>query len=148
MDSQALADELNNDPAGLNYAPLIAASNVAGLAKRINDTTRATVARRSISRDDFLRAIVPGMINLLSADSAVQAKYQTFLGLVTAANSITVSDPNIQALVAGMVTDNIMSQAQVDVILQRPGSRAEALWGNDAYVSERQIAVALWGDDR
>lgn len=141
----ALSDELNNDPTSIGYAPLIADSNVAGLMTRINAPDTATITRTVISRDEFLMAIIPGMDNLLGADSAVQGKYGAMLDLVKAADAVRLT-PVVTAMINGLVTDGVMTD--VSAILTRPGSRAEAVLGEGTYVSAVEIGTALWGDQR
>lgn len=140
-----LADELNNDPETIGYGPFITSKNVPALASLINNPEKATINRQSISRDEFLMAIVPGIGNLLTTTQENQAKYNSVLGLVKAANSIALT-PTVKALVNGLVTDGILTD--VSGILTKSGSRAEAILGEGTYVSETEIGDALWGEDR
>lgn len=143
MDYAALKSELTTDPTALGYAPLIAIGSDQGLVELLNQISSVNVTMPSLTRDQFLIAILPAGLVLPTLDAAIQAKWDRLIGLACAAQSILLA--TISALVSLGVSDGLLTTDQAAAIGQRPGSRAEVLFGAETTVSLADIGIALRG---
>ena len=82
MDPNALQSELSTDPAKLGYAALVNAGSDQGVADLGNSLTgpgAALCTMASMSRDDFLTAILPAGLVLAAKDALTQAKWDRLI---------------------------------------------------------------------
>lgn len=143
-----LRDEILSGPLAAPLALLVDAGNDAGIAMALNDPrgpAAGTVLISPMPVGDFLLGIIPAVAALPGKTADLQAKWDRFLGVVRSVPSVRVADPAVQALLAQLVADGLMSQAQVDAFTRRPGSRAEILWASGALVTGADVAAALRG---
>ena len=148
MDYTALKNEITNDPLNLGYAVFVTAGNDQAIADLLNMATgpgAGTVAMSSMSRDDFMMAIVPALVTLPNLSATIQSKWDRILAVVRAADTIFVSDSSIQALLGAAVADGVLTSDQVSVIGQRTGARAEVLFGAGTVITNTDISFALRG---
>lgn len=148
-----LKAEIQNDPAALGYAPFVAANDFLGAANLIN----AVNAAISIKRPDVMAAEVLQAVDVRDVAfpnvSAVPAASQPLatawftavlalsrIQLVNNDGTDTTALKNIKLL---LVSGGQGSQARLNALAVRPGSRAESLWGAGVVVSGADIANAL-----
>lgn len=149
----ALKTELTTDPAALGYAPSVTAGNHNALAGLINAMSAAVITLTSQSKGAVLLGIIPALDQLalgtdlsnVAIPAAVSAKWQSrFQALSAGDNSIQLSAA-FMGMLGQLVTDKLMTQAQVDAFTRRAGSRAEVLWGSGTAVSSDDVRIALGG---
>jgi hypothetical protein len=148
IDLAALRAEIQGDPRGLDYGPHAVAQDDGAVADLINSTTgpgAATIALSFVSRDDFLKAILPAFLVIPTLPADVQAKWDRILNMINAGAGVTINAP-VQALLAQAVTDGVLTQEQADAVWHRTGSRAEVLGGPGTVVTPDQVSVALRGN--
>jgi hypothetical protein len=144
IDTAQLTAELTTDPAAVGYAAMVASGNDAAIVAALNATSAAVVSSASMTRDDFLTAILPAGLSLATKDAATQAKWDRLIGLACAANTIVVA--NIAGLLQLAVGDGLLTADQAGAVGKRSGSRAEVLFGADTIVSLGDVSFALRGD--
>jgi hypothetical protein len=153
IDLAALKAEIQADPEGIGYAPHAAAQDDAAVAGLLNAPTgpgAAPIALSYVSRDDFLKAILPAFLVLptlatpAGSPETIQAKWDRILNMVSSGAGVTIN-AQVQALLAQAVADGVLTQAESDAVWHRTGSRAEVLWGPGAVVTPAQVSVALRG---
>jgi hypothetical protein len=118
------------------------------VADLLNSTTgpgAATIALSFVSRDDFLKAILPAFLVLPTLPADVQSKWDRILNMINAGAGVTINAP-VQALLAQAVTDGVLTQEEADAVWHRTGSRAEVLGGPGTVVTPDQVSVALRGN--
>jgi hypothetical protein len=148
IDLAALKAEIQGDPKGLDYGPHAVAQDDGAVADLINSTTgpgAATIALSFVSRDDFLKAILPAFLVLPTLPADVQSKWDRILNMINAGAGVTINAP-VQALLAQAVTDGVLTQEEADAVWHRTGSRAEVLGGPGTVVTPDQVSVALRGN--
>jgi hypothetical protein len=148
MDYTVLKKELEADPLGLGYAPLLASGNDTGLCALLNSRIgpgTGVVSLSSVSRTDFLLACAPAYLVLPTLNAAVQAKWDRILAVIGAADRIDCTDPRVQALLSAAVIDGVLTSDQATAINQRTGSRAEVLLGAGVALTESDVVQALRG---
>jgi hypothetical protein len=146
MDYTVLKKELEADPLGLGYAPLLDSGDDTGLCALLNSHSgfgAATVSVPSVSRTDFLLAIAPAYLVLPTLNAFVQAKWDRILAVIGAADRIDCTDPRVQALLSAAVVDGVLTSDQATAINTRTGSRAEVLLGPGTELSTGDISFAL-----
>jgi hypothetical protein len=146
MDYTVLKKELEADPLGLGYEPLLASGNDTGLCALLNSHSglgTGTVNLSSVSRTDFLLAIAPAYLVLPTLNASVQAKWDRILAVIGAADRIDCTDPRVQALLSAAVIDGVLTSDQAIAINQCIGSRAEVLLGPGTELSIGDISFAL-----
>lgn len=146
MDLAALRAELENDPTGMGYAPLVNSADDIAVANLLNSLTSpgaGTVTIPVLTRGQFLLNVVaPVGANLLGATDQLKAKWTFYLDLAKASEEIHVTSPVIQGLLASLVADGIATQAEIDAVTKRVGSRAEVLFGADIKVTPEHVGAA------
>jgi hypothetical protein len=148
IDLAALRAEIQGDPRGLDYGPHAVAQDDGAVADLLNSTTgpgAATIALSFVSRDDFLKAILPAFLVIPNLPANIQAKWDRILNMINAGAGVTINAP-VQALLAQAVTDGVLTQEQADAVWHRTGSRAEVLGGPGTVVTPDQVSVALRGN--
>lgn len=147
IDPAALRAEITTDPAGLGYAPLVAAGADAGIAALLGATTgpgAAPIALPSVSRDAFLLGLRPAYMSLPTLPAAVQQKWDRILAAINSGAAVAI-DAGTQGLLASAVADGVLTQAQADAVWHRTGSRAEVLFGPDTVMTQADVSFALRG---
>lgn len=141
-----LKTEINTDPLNVGYAAYVTMGSDYNIAMLLNagaGSGASTLTLQTMPKDAFQLAVVPAVIALASASSALQAKWDRILGMVEASTVIDFTNSTVQALLAELVTDNLMTQNQVTAINQRTGSRAEVLFGATTIIDHLDVAKAL-----
>ena len=143
--SAQLKTGLQTDPAGLGYAPLVAAHDAIGLAGLLNDTTKGgTIIRATVTAADLQGCVVPAEYAALSA---VQQNAWSAILVAAAGNGVPVSNANIRAQVTAIWGAATTTRANCAALQSRPGSRAEALWGDGTVVTDLDVRQVLWNAD-
>jgi hypothetical protein len=137
MDYTALKNEIQQGP---QYASK-GDADIAGLLNTIG-TTNVTLA--SIDKDTFLLAIAPAYLSLPTLSDALQKKWDRILGVIGSAERITFTS-TVSYLLSQAVTDGVLTQDQVSAVNQRPGTRAEVLFGAGTVVTQSDVSFALRG---
>jgi hypothetical protein len=156
----ALRSELLSDPTSLGYAPLVAARDDQGLADLLNlprDGTNGgpaiTVRRADIASRDIWEAIEVTDFPALSGNpSATQLsrerQYLAWLSGLAAIPRVRLlnddgSNTPVIANLQAMFPGGSGTRARLTALAQRPGSRAEQLFGRDTFVTIADVAEAL-----
>ena len=154
----ALASELAADPATLGYAAQIALGSDSGLLALVNSMTSTAITLTSQPKNIFLTAAAPAAVRLalglgtdgnpisatlvtawkaaLTHSYAADPGSSIDLGVIAALNAVAGTDP---------VTAKIMTQGEYLAMTQRPGTRAEVLFGAGVAVQLSDISMALRG---
>lgn len=143
MDYAALSNEIKSDPEKLGYAKYITSGYDQALADLLN-APNLSVNIEVMSKGEFLLNIMPGLMTLLTASSELQAKWGFFLDIVKSVESVHLTHPSVQMLLAGLISDGLMTEEQM-AFTTRAGSRAEVLFGNGVIINNRDISLALRG---
>ena len=139
IDYAALKTEIQNDPAGLGYAPFVAegADNaIAGLLNAI--ITGNKVNTGSLTSDKLKQCIT-------QADYAgLTTAQRSWLDFISQAPNI---DLNNTTVAGGLNTlfPSGTSRNNVIAAQQRDGSRAEKLFGAGTFITDLDVAKALRG---
>ncbi len=91
--------------------------------------------------DQFVTGILPALLALPAALPAVQAKYNALIPVMLSRQNI--STPAVDPLLAGVVADGLLTQAQVDTFTKRQGTYAEVRFGFGTSISNADVARAL-----
>jgi len=149
MTDQQLAAELQADPLGLGYGPLVTSGHDAGLAALLNARSgpgAGVVVEPVLAKGDFVLAILPGVMRIDGlADAATKSKWQRLWEAIQASESFRVADPRIAFLLDTAVADGVLTAPERAAVGRRAGSRAEALWGAGASVKTSDISRSLRG---
>lgn len=146
-----LAAEIAADPLALGYAPHVASGNDQAIADLLN-ARRATISvkRPNCTPADLLEAI--DIRDFAASPQGVTSVplAQSYLESVTQFASIRLLNDNgqkslIRKNIDRLVGDTQGSQARLDAVAVRPGSRAEQLFGFDVPVTGSNVAQALRG---
>jgi hypothetical protein len=140
LTTAALATELNTDPTGQVYAPLIASGNDAGLVAKLNALTAINVFRNDIASTEIVGAIAAADWTALTTVQCLKLSL-----LINPATRLDATNANTRAqflaIFAGMTT----TIANLTTLAQRPGSRAEVLFGTGVTVGISDVSFALRG---
>lgn len=148
IDYSALRTELLTDPKSLGYQVYIDTGNDVGLAQLLDEVRADILIRRAnISPVELLEAIhpndltVPVTVNATLAGSWLESvlQAQDTVRLLRDDGSNTTIFQGIKRL----LINNSQSEARLNAISNRTGSRAEELFGADAWVTHQDIAYAL-----
>jgi len=145
MNYSALKAEIQTDPTNLGYSEYTAVGSDAGVAYLLNQPTETLISIPSLSKGEFLLGIAPAGQSLLSASDAIQKKWNWYLGLAQASETINLSHPTIQALLSEIVSDGLLTQEQVDAFTKRQATRAEVLFGYATVITASDVSVAVRG---
>lgn len=140
MTTAALRAEIDNDPKSLGYATLRAQSNAPeALAAKLNEAgaSAETLFRSYLPLEDALAGIVASEFNALSA--AAKTACDQFLR----GTRIKTGDANMRATLGALFAAGTTSRTNLLALASRDASRAEALWGEGAYVRAADVAAAL-----
>lgn len=151
IDLTALRAELTTDPQAVGYAAHYAAGDDYTLAQMLNATTgagAASVPLIAISRGAFLRSVIPGTDRLaagLDSDgaaltSATITKWTYRFNAARGGDETIALDAAMLGMLGQMVTDKIMTQAEIDAFTTRTGSRAEVLFGAGTVIAVDDVS--------
>ena len=84
-----------------------------------------------------------GIAALNGASPALQGKWDRFIRVLAAVDAVRTGMPAVQSLLGQLVTDGLMTQAQVDAFSKRPATRAENLLGTDTVIFINDVAQAM-----
>lgn len=145
MDLALLKQEIEKDPLGLGYGPLMDRGSDADVAVILNDKSGpggGVIQLPSIPLSDFLGATLPAIVALQGKTSDVQAKWDRLINIVTSLPTVTLT-PTVRIILQGLVVDGLMGSDDVNAIGTRQGSRAEVLFGPGTVIHHLQIAAAF-----
>ena len=137
MDLAILKAELLADPAGLGYAPLLAAGadgTVADLLNAVRDTI--SIDRGVIPSYEIVNATAPAEWTALSASE--KQRYQTLTG----AGQVDSGNINVRAAFQAMFAAGTATRTALVALVTRKGSRAEQVFGPGVVVDFMSIAEA------
>jgi hypothetical protein len=155
----ALTSELVNDPVGMGYAPLITAKIPDPIVALLNSLTSPgaggvsalgaiaggfTLTNQQFFQNTIIATALFQTLPTLSA--ALQAGWANVFNWCMKGSDIPLSaadNPNFQSLLQGMVSTGLLTQAQMNSINGRTGSRAEVLWGAGTIITISQVNNAL-----
>jgi hypothetical protein len=135
-----LQSEINTDPSGQGYAPLVSAGNFAGVAAKLNTVGATNIFRNDVGVREVINAIVAADFAALTALQVAKLQMM-FTGTVT----LDATSANTRSILAGIFSGMTNTVNALTALAQRPGSRAEVLWGAGTVVSWQDVAHALTG---
>ena len=147
MDKLALKNEITKDPNVLGYGSLLEKGNDVGIAALLNAPDPATlVSVEALRRDVKMLLISLGKLPaILAATDAVSLTAKYLLSDPDFATFDT-TDARTQALMAGLKAEGLLTDADIKALTslsQRPGSRAEVLWGVGSRIPHQVVAAAF-----
>lgn len=142
----ALKTELQADPATIGYAALVASGNDVGLAALLNEVRAGISIRRpDIAPAEILEAIdardFEPTPNVLAVAWFGSLTRQERVRLLNDDGSQTRVLANLRRLLLALDTNG--SRARLQDMANRPGSRAEQLFGAGVVVTHQDVAIAL-----
>jgi len=136
-----LLNEVQTDPQGLNYAPFIPTGSDQSIADILNLRNRAAIYRSNITPKEILGCII------WSEYIALTQAQRDLLALMFATN--TIIDASLssvrEAFSEVFSAPGSVSLTNLATMAQRPGSRAEELFGVGTTISPTDVAIALRG---
>lgn len=146
MDYTALHTELTTDPLAMGYAahltlPVTDDAIVANMLNALTGVGAGMVIIPTYTKESFATGILPAVQALPTATTALQAKWNPMLNVALAMGTVLYSAAS--PLLAGLITDGLMTQAQVDAFTKRTGSRAEVLFGAGTIIDWRDVAKSM-----
>lgn len=133
--------EIQTGPHAATLATFVTTGNDVAIAAFLNDPNGAgkgLVTLTGLDKQTLLRTLLPVTVVLAGKTAAIQAKWDRLLDMVKFMESIPPAD--INDLLALAVTEGLLTQAKVDGLKTRIGSRAEVLWGAGRTVSPTDIS--------
>ena len=162
VDLTALKNEINNDPAGLGYAPFLAIRNDTAIAEIINFVRNGTTAcptnsvvgaaitinRPDCDTSEILEAI--DVRDFLAAPAGVNSipLTQSWFESITQFARIRLANTDgtkttVRKNIDRLVNNTNGSQGRLDTVAVRFGTRGETLFGVSTYVSVNDVSSAL-----
>lgn len=148
-----LNTELTTDPAALGYAPYLNISDneCAALLNALTGPGAVTISLPSQTKGAILKGCVPGTdqlatgVNLsgVAISAATTNKWLHRFNAIRSGDPVLALDTEMMGLLGQLVTDGLMTQAQIDAITKRVGSRAEYLWGAGTVVQPSDVMRAM-----
>jgi hypothetical protein len=138
-----LRAELLTDSVSLGYAPFVASNNDMALADLINDKTKGgNIDKTKITAAELQSCVVA--TEGISLSVAQSTLWQHIL-IAAADGGVLLSDSQIRNQILLVFTANGAgtTKSKINALQQRPGSRAEALWGEGTTVSAGDVSHAL-----
>lgn len=142
-----LRTELESDPVGLGYSDHIAAGRDGDIESLINAITGpgvGTVTLPSVPTPAVLLGLAPAMLILNDKDEKTRDRWDRIIGTIQAVDTLTINASNLATFGLAIV-DGLLTLQQAEAIYKRPGTRAEVLFGVNAYADSSDIAKALRG---
>lgn len=137
---QALHDEIEADPVAIGYKEAGGAwKGDQVIADLINDPANgATIQREHVAPQEIIEQITIVDWDTISASDRLYLQLLPALETIsTIQNGTEVRNNLLDIFTAGMATrDNLIA------VVQRQGSRAEALWGENTFVTVGDVARA------
>jgi len=139
---QALHDEIEADPEAIGYKEAGGAWKADSvIADLINDPENGdTIMRKLIAPSEIWTSIPFAEYELYSA--AKQQWLDTALELVGGEGVIDANDSVVYNNLLAMFPGGSEARANILAKIQRQGSRAEVLWGEDKVVTVLEVAYA------
>lgn len=139
--AQQIRTELDTDPKSLGYATLRTQSNAPeAVAAKLNQVgaSAETLFKSYVAAEDVVAAIVRSEYDSLSAAN------KAFLNdVILSASRLKSGDANLRASITGVFAAGTTSRTNLTTLASRSATRAEALWGENTYISDVQVADAL-----
>jgi hypothetical protein len=143
-----LATELNTDPAGLGYSPLVAAGRDAALVDALNQVRPGgayAVDRERVPTYAIFAAVDAAEFLALTSTQLQQ------LTTILNAGQVDLSNANIRNILVccgagagtGIFANPSATRSNLIALAKRQGSRAEVLWGSGTVVTVRDVSLAL-----
>lgn len=141
-----LKTELTTDPSSFGYAALITSGSDQRLADLLNQIRPAITVRRSdITPQEVLEAVaLSDFAANLSVGQGSWFESTTQALLIRLLND-DGTDTRMLTNLVSLFTSNSGTRTRLRAIANRPGSRAEQLFGTNTTISADDIAVALRG---
>jgi hypothetical protein len=155
----ALKAELQLDPSGLGYPPLIAAGNDQGLADVLNfprnGSTPSPVnnvvgAAITVRRTDITPAEALEAIDTRDFETAATAMQGTYFGAIMQLRSLRLlNDDGTNTRILRNISDVLQvadtrgSRSRLSAIANKTGSRGEQLFGSGTVLTHTDISRAL-----
>ena len=155
MDAAQLAtlkSEIQTDPAKLGYATNIGVSDNA-IAAMLNATTgsgAASINLTTVTKGALLLGMIPWLDQIAAGQtlagaalpSATATKWQLRFQALQAADPV-IQVAQLAPMMSEAITDGIGTQAQIDAVTKRTGSRAEVLFGEGTTIQASDVLTAL-----
>ncbi len=140
VDYTALQAEIKGDPAGLGYAPYLAAGSDNKIADLLNAVSALqTVFQPALSPVQLFGAIVWSEFSALNVDQ------KQLIQIALALPFIDFSNANIRNGFGSAFGPGTQTRANIAALISRSASRAEKLFGAGIVVTAEDIARALRG---
>lgn len=136
--SAALRTELQTDPTGLGYAPLITNGDDADLAALLN-AVRGTI---TVFRNDIESGEIVGS-TVLSDFTTLTSSQQNYYLAIVSQPTVDATNTNLRTSLATLFPAGSTTRTNLQALAQRNGSRAEQLFGTGISVSTADVARAL-----
>lgn len=137
---QEIRDEIDNDPETLGYSTLLTQTNgPEAVAAKLNEVGASgeTLFKMYVSIEEVLAAIVLTEFNALTA-AGKQACDMFIRG-----TRLKSGDSNLRTTIGTLFGAGTTSRTNLTNIASRACSRAEALWGEGAQITDLQVAEAM-----
>jgi hypothetical protein len=160
-DTATLADELQNDPANVGYAPYVASGADKSIVTLLNQVQegQSYLINKGVVDADTAGGTWGDLIFLvpLNPNADIRAKWLAAVqNLFTPRATIDYSDPLFDIFFAQVVADQLqipdglggtrnIEQADVDARIMRQGSRAEVVCGSGTVIKKKDVSKALRG---
>lgn len=138
-----LKQELINDPLGLGYSQFVSSRNDIGahsLISAIGEGAEFIVSRGRVTKDHFIELTTEMIINLMVAlkngNTEAQFWLDVFDRLVANSDTINVDDAALNSVLTQMLSENLLTQQEIDYIKTRQGSRAEKLFNVNITIDD------------
>ena len=141
IDYEVLLEDLESNE---DVANLVEVGNDQAVAVWYNQVREdVTITLPSMPRGDVLLALIPAITLLPTKSEAVQKAWDRILGVLQTSDSVQVTSPQVQALMAAGVADGLLTTQQASTINARSGSRAEQLFGPGTVLQHTDVARAF-----
>ena len=143
-----LKTNMASGPLAAQVAPLLAASNFAGVARLYNAPNgpqAGPVPVPFVTKQAFFSAFAPSLASLPGLSAALQAKWDRVMSYLGRFDTVPINSTFVQNLIAASVTDAVLTapQAQVVTALRaQKGSYAQVLFGFDIVLSAFDVQKA------
>lgn len=141
--SATLKTAINSDTA---LTAFVTSRDCQAISDYYAGATATLVNHPILPKSDFLIGVMAGIAALNGAPT-LQNKWDRFLRVVSSVETVRVSSPAVQSLLGQLVTDNLMTQAQVDAFSKRAATRGENLLGAGVVISITDVAEAIYNPD-
>jgi len=143
VDLALLKQEIINDPMNLGFSSYVSIRNdveVTNLLNTIVELEDFKVNRGRITKDSFIEITSQIIYSLMleHKNGNEQAKFwlDVFDRLVANSDTISCEDPSLIFVMNQMNSDNLITENQINSILNRYGSRSEKLFGRHVTIDE------------